>query len=67
MGSVAKPTASSAKKQTQFINDESDDGEGTDREKREREAQSNIRNTKVMATEPADRICLCDKNFSQFR
>lgn len=65
--SVTKPTASSLKRQTQLINDESNDEKGTDREKREREPQNNIRNTKVMAAEPADRICLCDKNFSQFR
>ena len=67
MRSVTKPTASALKRQTQLINDESNDETGTGRQKREREPQNSIGNTEVMAAEPADRICLCDKNFSPFR
>ena len=65
--SAAEPAASSLKKQTQSIDGESNEGEGTDREEREREPRNNVRNTRVMAAEPADRICLCNKDFSQFR
>ena len=40
--SVAKPTASALKRQTQLISDESNDEKGTGRQKREREPQNNI-------------------------